>query len=754
MQRLTPVIVAAVALTLFAPALISRDRVIGTLESNDLVKQFIPFQTYCRRAIGGGEWPLWTPNIMGGAPTAMFGQTGMFYPPTWLTLALPPADAVDAQLAMHFLIALFATFWGARRLGLSRGAAWVAAIAWALSGAMVGRLAEGHLTVYRALAWYPLAWCGILGLLRRRSWADGTATIIAIATMGLVGAPQAWLPALMALSATAVIATVVDARQRSARVAVPGLIRVGAVMLVAFLIAAAEWVPVIAVTPETARAQLPSEFSEGELAYPASQALTFAFPELFARQSNDQRATVGLAALLVALLGAGAFHDRRLAVTTAIAGALFFWLSLGPQWSLYSIAKVAFPPLRLIPGSWRFLFVVTWSLSLAAGMGVDGLRQVGMRCGRRVWIAAAALVVLAAVIAGVMALRMEERDDLTHAVAEVMRCLVFAGVLASALILVQAKRLDTTRAAAIVVALIALDLLSFQTRHFSTRPIAPDIALPASIERALPHGAGAGRVLNAVPEFTNLALIHNFEDINGYGVTSPADFARWSAWTTGGEPQAAHWTRIQNPSPSLRQWWAVNYLLTYASDPVDQLRWRQVVSEGGVTLWRAAEPIPTAEVRDFRQAVTRDKVESMGPMSSGAFQRMMLMIEGDAEDLSLNSIPSAPQTNVPRLRSYHVTPTTRTTNRRVWRIEAPTPTWLLIRETWSKGWRAKVNGERRRVYRAQGALCALPIPAGAYEVELRYRPLSAPLGATVSALTLLTLVALVLERRRKRAEGA
>ena len=189
---------------LFGPALARRDVILGAPEHNDLVRQFARFHRCYQRALAGGEWPLWNPYIVAGMPSAMFGQTGLFYPPNWLTLAAPSPDAMDLQLALHFLWALAATYWIARRLGLGAPAAYVTSVCYALSGATVGRLMEGHLTIYQALAWFPLAWGAFYRVLgEKRERKDWVAATGALTAMGLAGAPQIWLLALLALAFTA-----------------------------------------------------------------------------------------------------------------------------------------------------------------------------------------------------------------------------------------------------------------------------------------------------------------------------------------------------------------------------------------------------------------------------------------------------------------------------------------------------------------------------------------------------------------------
>jgi hypothetical protein len=61
-----------------------------------------------------------------------------------------------------------------------------------------------------------------------------------------------------------------------------------------------------------------------------------------------------------------------------------------------------------------------------------------------------------------------------------------------------------------------------------------------------------------------------------------------------------------------------------------------------------------------------------------------------------------------------------------------TPGWLVLSQAFFPGWKARVDGEERELYRANYAFTALELPAGEHEVEIRYAPASLWIGAWVS----------------------
>ena len=81
---------------------------------------------------------------------------------------------------------------------------------------------------------------------------------------------------------------------------------------------------------------------------------------------------------------------------------------------------------------------------------------------------------------------------------------------------------------------------------------------------------------------------------------------------------------------------------------------------------------------------------------------------------------------------------------------------LQVAVPYSAGWRARVDGEERPVFRCGGMYMGLALAPGAHEIELRYVTPGLIPGAAISALALLATVVLAMRsaiRRRRRAAG-
>jgi hypothetical protein len=69
-------------------------------------------------------------------------------------------------------------------------------------------------------------------------------------------------------------------------------------------------------------------------------------------------------------------------------------------------------------------------------------------------------------------------------------------------------------------------------------------------------------------------------------------------------------------------------------------------------------------------------------------------------------------------------------------VNAWTPGYLVLADTWYPGWRVYVDGDERPIYRANGAFRTVALEPGRHEVIFSYEPVSVGLGFTVSGVSL------------------
>ncbi|MFQ5435133.1 MAG: hypothetical protein ACE5FD_09685, partial [Anaerolineae bacterium] len=150
--RFAPILTFLSALLLFFHKMAFTNLI---LARGDTFLYFYPYWQKAAAALADGRIPLWNPDLFMGAPFLANSQVGFFYPLNWpLWLLLPAPYAVSASILLHLAIAGAGTYLAGRRtLGLSRTAAWLAAILFALGGYVTAQVA--HVNQLQGMAWLP-----------------------------------------------------------------------------------------------------------------------------------------------------------------------------------------------------------------------------------------------------------------------------------------------------------------------------------------------------------------------------------------------------------------------------------------------------------------------------------------------------------------------------------------------------------------------------------------------------------------------
>lgn len=105
------------------------------------------------RMMAAGQLPLWNPMVFGGMPLAASVYPGAFYPPNWLFAILSPKLAMNLVVITTYHLALVGTYLYARRVGITRLGALLAATAFSFGGFMINHLS--HTSRIAAAVWLP-----------------------------------------------------------------------------------------------------------------------------------------------------------------------------------------------------------------------------------------------------------------------------------------------------------------------------------------------------------------------------------------------------------------------------------------------------------------------------------------------------------------------------------------------------------------------------------------------------------------------
>ncbi len=706
------------ALLWLSPALFQR-RAPSFRDQGDF---FYPLKLHTADRLAAGEIPLWNPLSGLGEPWLANGQSGVFYPPTWLFLLPFPALAAGLFLLLHFGLGSWGAWRFAKHEAVSDAGALFSAAAFSACGFSASL--STYWNHFGAWAYLPaIAWLAHSGLARRSRQA-GFALLFGLQAMA--GSPEL-------SAATLLLAALLtwEARREPSGWAEPSrgrrFARLGAAAALGLALAAWMIFPMGELLWHSERrAPLPAaERNMGTVESPAlSSALGFSaeamansyLPSLYAGPlllfatcagfAEKEKRPLALLLLLVAAAG----------ILVSVSGPPGSWLRALP-----GLDRLRYPGKGL---AWTF-----FALAMLAGIGADRLRFLPSR---------KILLLLGAVAAG--ALLSASRQPLLVRVAEA----VGLGLLLL-LALGAGREGFAARSGGILEAGAALALTaSLGLSGHGLFRFAPEAEIRRVPESVLSLKRIPGRVLT--PPVTDLAR---------WVLQEPrfdaATLRRQREALLGYTNLLAGVSTVRTAAPLAT---AAARRIADAIDRAQDLS-RAAGPANARVLWMPFQPArmgskkigefflaPLNPYRSRLSFVTGYRLESD---PERAWERV---IRGDIDwsrEVLLDREPD-PRPVAGEKRSFVIARIAEEHPERLAAdVTSGTAGILVLADLWYPGWSVEVDGHPAPLLRADGCLRAVALPAGAHRAVFRYRPWSFYAGAAVS-IAALGMLALLLFR--------
>ncbi len=688
---------------------IFRELFLGSVQAGrDLSAHVFPETFFLVKQWTHGQVPLWLPNARLGQPFAALLYTQVFYAPRILT------GVVFGHVLGPNVMHLFHAGWGfvglwfaARRLGLSRAFAFIAAAPFALSPFFT-EFAQ-NLSFASSAAWAGWTLWAAEGLRRAPSLRSSAWLSAAMGFAFHAGAPEMWL--WQALLAVFVLALTPKAWAWGAL----AFVWAGALSAIVAL-------PAFELTREWTRPGVPTT-GASEWSVSWAQLLSIGVPAADLPRvggywgGDDQRFLftlfIGSTAVLLALLGITARRARPVLALTVLC----LVLCLGKHFALSGLLlKVT--PFSLFRYPVKYAVGALFGLSLLAGFG--GRRLVALS-GRGKPEAAVAMLGLA--IGVLLSARWEWARDgfrsgapwlVLAAVAVFIarkrpRLLAFA--VAAELMFVPIERWARLPASELVHASRLAPLLTGAGR-VSIRVDLDDV----DPEACGPWDREGDPLLEGRDRLTALRFVEEgLHAVGGYGFREPwrlkAAFA-----------QGAGAFAVAGVSTYVRETWAPapGGALSVSTTPIED-----------VWIWKGAP----AFSRGF--FVSQVKV--------GDDELAFAALGASPSELSRTVIVDRGEPVNGTACEAEVTTTERQPEEVEQRLTACSEGAVVLGDAWFPGWTVEVDGSPAEALRAWGFVRAVRVSAGPHRIVWRYQPRSFRVGAAISSAALLALVFL---RRR------
>lgn len=715
-----------------------------------------------RHQWAAGSWPVWDPNYSFGQPFLANPSTQTLYPWTWLGLVLAPETQYTVFAVGHVVLTALGMLLLARRLGLSFMPASVAALTWALSGPFLSFLTQWHHLA--GAAWIPWVMLAAFGLLDR---PDGRHIVaLAVATSLQILSGSADMVFMTGVAVGGLILSRIEWRHLTG--AANRRILKAATLAAGLAVAAAaiEWLPAMGLVQGSIRTGLPESMRTYWSLHPlnAAQLLVPLLPQRLPLDPSWWAALygapsplldslyLGLASLPLALLGA--LRGRTPARFLAGLGVTAFLIALGPYGFVYTFLAWALPFLRILRYPVKATIVVAFAWSLLVGLGLEAWRKAEGRDRQRA-IAAASLFALAVVM--VLGLGLLAQVTAGPPAVGDARSMLYAlaplALAAYAVFWVTGRRAEPPPlAVGLLAAAVVADLFAAHATLNRTAPRGT-FTTPPPVIQALAREA-PGRLF--VFEYSDV-LGKAYRRAAGrriYSVPSEPMARARALWAYPVNPMARQWgleigyerdtvglspsylqgltfiLRLAEETPGflrLLRMGSIHYVMALHTEGLEDLEPMGTFESPFPTpirLYRVPRPLPRAYV--VGQAVRADGRNALDALADPAFDPEKTVLLATGEEMP-GSRPFEGAAHVTEQKPDQM---------RV-EVDLSTPGYLVVTQSYYKGWGATVDGQAATVERANVAFQAVRVPAGHHVVELVYSSPLLPYGLLVSGATLL-----------------
>jgi len=163
-----------------------------------------------------------------------------------------------------------------------------------------------------------------------------------------------------------------------------------------------------------------------------------------------------------------------------------------------------------------------------------------------------------------------------------------------------------------------------------------------------------------------------------------------------------------------------------------EILYQKARGEGAVYLHRLLDPQPRAYLVHEARIVRSDE------------QTLTYLSRPDFDPQEIVLLSEDPGLDLPGGGGCRAIVVVRDPERMVIEVETEQRGILVLSEIYYPGWRAYVDGEQVKIYRADYLLRFLPLEAGHHRVELIYDPLSFKIGMATTIITSFSVLAFTL----------
>jgi len=680
----------------------------------DFSHHYYVYRVFAYRELSAGRFPLWMNCVMAGYPFQADPQSALLYPPAMINLLVHrlagadtlPLTALQTEALLHLLVASLLCYAFLRGEVRHRLAALLGAVTFTYGGYLTG-YPPLQVAILEGAVWLPLALIGARTIVWGSKLHGYAAMVGGLALSVLAGNPQTYVHVGYA--------TVAYYVWQAWRARLPWKVALGRLTLVGALavgVCAAQLWPTFEYMRLSNRADIP--FDQSASGFPPQDIIQLVLPGVV---SLWQPLYVGIWPLTMALLALFVRQNRDRPFWAGLALVALI-LAFGHHLFGFDLAYLALPGYALFRSQERHAFLFSFALSMLAADGFDTLLSPLIRRERRVLRGLMRSVIVAGVLSAVLlalvAILQQARVGQFAALPHLGTLTLFLAATATLLFARQAWP-RRTWIGSLAAALTVIDLFTVnRTVNFATpeEPFPPQPALEAA--RADPLPFFRVQIDWLLPGHT--ACMEGLEEVYGIASIKPQALEQFMQrvpetvrWDLLGVRYVASWRgKLYTPQGT-----PIDSVLLYQQNEPDALYTHRLPDE----------PRFAWIVHEVRAVADRDQLYAA--LSAPGFDvfQTALVEEKLPPVKAVNGQPEA------------VTMIMRNSTRIELQADLAVPGLLVISQAHYPGWQATVNGKRVPLYRTDGLVIGVALPAGHSNLVLTYRPTPFLIGLGISGLT-------------------
>lgn len=705
---------------------------------SDLLFQVYPWQRYITRSLQSGQVPLWNPYSYTGVPFVANAQSAVFYPLHWPAFVFPTMRVFTLAILLKILLAgLFMTVF-LRGIGCSTTPCVVGAVSFALCGFMTSWLGYAHTN---AAVFLPL----LMHAARLLATAPGSGPFLimsfAMAAQLLGGHPETSLHMAAAASFCFLWHLPSSRRPRLALTLYAGGFLAGVLM------AAVQLLPFLQYLGQSAALEQRRAMAGLDPALPFEALMTLLLPAHFGRPWDFSyhgpaawqavAAYSGAGVLLMALFSLAWWREMRLYLFLLLGSLTIVY---GPVWVRAALRWV---PVAGISSNNRLILVIGFCIAVLAAMALQRLLEQSGPAAR----GKARLLMLLAACAAALALPALLFGTASQQELRLALAMLGGTALLASLAIARPARARVYLAGIVVITMTDMGLAAFRFNPHAD----PGLLFPATkltdFLRAdsVSDPVRGGRLMTVGwmmrPE---TQMVYGLASVEGYDAM---EFARYRHLLDRAGAAEVHETGdVRESGRALLNLAGARYFVTPPGGVVsgDRMRLAYDGPDGRVFVNEQARP-RVSFVRRREVVPVTGQLEALATARHDPATTVVLDEDAILEPAGDDGRPDS----APRLTLSRNAP-----GSLEMRIEQnDRPGFLVVTDAWDSGWQAAVNGRPEPVLRANHCFMAVGVPAGETVVTLSYKPGVFTLGAWISILSLLGVVAIGLARLGRAEES-